>query len=447
MSWLSTQQIADFSGGALLGDDVAISAVSTDSRRCQDDELFIALHGERFDAHDFINKELKAAALMVHMANDDRRPQVLVEDTRVALGQLASSWRSTANKPLIALTGSNGKTTVKQMIASIFSQNHSVLATEGNFNNDIGVPLTLLRGRDEDYWVIEMGANHHGEIKYLTHIVKPDVALVNNAAEAHLEGFGSVKGVSEAKGEIYQGLSEGGIAIVNEDDQYADYWKELNQGRRVITFGFYQSSDVQGDWNGQVLKVSIDHNQFTVNLSVHGKHNAANALAACACALAMDVSMNDMCEGLNSFVPASGRLQQYQIGDAMLINDAYNANPASFKAAIQVLQGMKAPRVLVMGDMRELGDDTDRLHGEIGQLAKQAGIESLITLGESSKYAARDFGDAAQVYQEIDDVIAALKEQFSNGAASVLVKGSRGMAMERVIDAFVNFDKGDDHVA
>ncbi|MEE9303968.1 MAG: UDP-N-acetylmuramoyl-tripeptide--D-alanyl-D-alanine ligase, partial [Thiotrichaceae bacterium] len=322
MSWLSLADIAEMTGGSLLGgrtQNADVNAVSIDTRKVQPDDLFIAIKGERFDAHNFVDGlEGKVAGALVSKEIDCNVPQVLVEDTKLALAQLALAWRKRFKEVVIGLTGSNGKTTLKEMISAILSQEGNVLATLGNLNNDIGMPLTLLRLREEhDYAVIEMGANHFGEIDFLADIAKPNIAVINNAGPAHLEGFGDIEGVSRAKGEIFNGLVDDGIAIVNADDDYADYWKGLNSDKQVITFGLNNSADISGDYKGNgLLLIKINQSQShprsqtqqQVQLNLQGKHNAMNALAATAVATALGVELQTVKIGLESLAVVPGRL-------------------------------------------------------------------------------------------------------------------------------------------
>ncbi|CAA6816297.1 MAG: UDP-N-acetylmuramoylalanyl-D-glutamyl-2,6-diaminopimelate--D-alanyl-D-alanine ligase (EC [uncultured Thiotrichaceae bacterium] len=445
MSWLMLSDIAQMANGELIGNDVMINAVSTDSRAVKNDEIFIALVGERFDAHDFIaDFENKAAAIFVSKQMDVELPQVLVDDTRLAMGRLAAAWRQRFTKPVIGLTGSNGKTTLKEMLTAVLSQNANVLATKGNLNNDIGMPLTLLEIREEhEFAVIEMGANHFGEIAYLTNISRPDIAVINNAGPAHLEGFGDIKGVSRAKGEIFNGLSEEGIAVINQDDTYAEYWVELNTERRIMGFGLQGEADVTGQYHGGgKLTINSKGNTIEVQLNLLGKHNAMNALAATALASVLNIELTQIKQGLESLQAVPGRLalQQGQQG-ITLIDDTYNANPSSAKAGIDVLAEMSGSRMMILGDMGELGDDVAALHGEIGVHAKQAGIESLFCLGEYSKQACAEFGEQEHAFDDLDEMLNVIKSKLQSDM-TILVKGSRSMRMERVISALQQPQEG-----
>ena len=446
MTWLLSE-IAAMVDGELQGSDEAgsinIDSVATDSRLVASDQLFIAIRGERFDAHDFVaGLAGQAGAALVDQLIDCDLPQIVVPDTRLALAKFATAWRKQFDLPLVALTGSNGKTTVKEMLSAILDVKGEVLATLGNLNNDLGVPLTLLRLRkDHDYAVIEMGANHFDEIAFLTNIGKPDVAILNNAGASHLEGFGSIEGVSRAKAEIFQGLDDSGIAIINQDDDYADYWHSCVAGKQVISFGMDKAATVQGKVSptGMLVLSHVEANTVEtveITLALLGRHNQRNALAAASAAIAVGANLQEIKQGLESLQPVKGRLTPYagQQG-AKLIDDTYNANPSSMRAAIDVLAEFSAgPRVLVLGDMGELGQDVNALHAEIGVYAKQKNIEQLFCLGAYSAEAAKSFGSDAQHFQTLEPLLQAIKKQLKNNM-TILVKGSRSMRMERVIEA------------
>ena len=419
------------------------SGLGTDSRQLPEGCLFVALKGERFDANDFVaDLAGKAGAALVDRVIDCELPQIVVADTRVALAQFAATWRQQFTMPLLALTGSNGKTTVKEMLSAILAVKGEVLATLGNLNNDLGVPLTLLRLRQQhDYAVIEMGANHFDEIAFLTNIGKPDVAILNNAGASHLEGFGSVEGVSRAKAEIFQGLGDSGIAIINADDEYADYWLGCVADKQVISFGMENAATVQGKATPTgtlVLNYADDPKDSSVeiNLALLGRHNKRNALAAASAAIAVGANLQEIKQGLESLQPVKGRLTPY-VGreNVRLIDDTYNANPSSMKAAIDVLaEFTEGERVLVLGDMGELGDDVSALHADIGRYALEQSIDRIFCLGEFSGEAAKAFGENAQHFLKIALLLEALNYQMKNNM-TLLVKGSRSMRMERVVEA------------
>jgi len=428
-------------GAGRRGPNVSFHGVTTDSRQVARGDLFVALRGERFDGHAFVDQALIAGAAAA-MVDDAKRVSVgdaaliLVDDTLKALGQLAAAWRRRFELPLIAVTGSNGKTTVKEMIAQILREHvgeDAVLATSGNLNNDIGVPLMLLRLRSHHrYAVIEMGMNHLGEIRYLTKMAAPSAALVNNAGTAHIGELGSRDAIAQAKGEIYEGLDDG-IALINADDSFADYWRGLNRARRVVDFGIDAAAAVRGRIEGDALTVTTPTESYRVHVPLPGVHNLRNALAACAAAFALDIPGAAAVRGLEQFDGAKGRLQvKTGPGGARVIDDTYNANPDSMRAAIAVLAQSAAPRVLVMGDMGELGVDAPQLHAELGEEARRSGIERLLTLGPLSAHAARSFGAGASAFEDLEALCAELPPLLAPGV-TVLVKGSRFMRMERVV--------------
>ncbi len=444
--------------GARLTDsqtkELRFTSVSTDTRKVVQGDLYIALSGEHFDGADFIAQAAASGAVAAVVNKDsfeDRGsrivqetsiPLLIVEDTKLALGQLAAYWRSQFDIPLVGITGSNGKTTVKEMLASILrvaaGSDEAVLATKGNFNNDIGMPLTLLQlNAQHRYAVIEMGMNHPGEIDYLTRIACPQVALINNASGAHLEGMGSVEAVAHAKGEIFAGLQHEGSAIINADDEFAPLWRSLAGVHSLLEFGLNPAADVSGVWNPQAsglrLMARTPSGDFTADLQVPGEHNARNALAATAAAIELNLSLESIVEGLEKFGGVAGRLQRKSArGGAVVIDDTYNANPASLNAAIAVLAQTGGQRVLVLGDMGELGENAAAFHAGIGVTAKQSGIEKLYALGELSRGAVREFGVNAQHFEGIDALLAALDVELVTGT-TLLIKGSRFMKMERVV--------------
>ncbi len=446
--------------GKLAGADCAFDAVSTDTRAIKTGDLFIALKGERFDGATFAEKALLAGAagVMVNAEATQVSPSIQVADTRIALGLLAAYWRKGFTMPVIAITGSNGKTTVKEMVAAILraaaaintpsplplshegSGANEVLATEGNLNNDIGCPLMLLKLRSQHrYAVLEMGMNHRGEIRYLTKLAQPDIALVNNAMSAHIGLLGSVQAIAEAKGEIFEGLRATGTAIINADDDYADYWRGLNAGRRVLSFGFAPAADVRGVYQpqefGGVLQTHTPQGSATINLQVAGEHNARNALAALACALTAGVALPTAADALSAFTGIKGRLQRKPaLHGGMFIDDTYNANPDSARAALSVLAKQPGHKILVLGDMGELGIDAPAMHAQIGLAARQAGVEKLYGLGELTREAVQAFGAGAMHFERIEELLAEVENALAPDV-TVLVKGSRAMQMERVVNS------------
>jgi len=444
MTMMSLAEAARLLPGDLHGADAPIEAVSTDTRNLRPGDLFIALVGPRFDGHDFVADAERqgACAALVSRPVAAALPQIRVADTRLALGRLGAVWRARFGGSVIALTGSNGKTTVKEMLAAILGCRGRVLATQGNLNNDIGTPLTLLRlTSDYAYAVIEMGANHAGEIAYLTNLARPDVALVNNAGPAHLEGFGDLNGVARAKGEIYQGLGPKGIAIINRDDPYADYWSGLVCGREVYDFGLEQPARVNGrvlDADSNRFRLQWGEQSVDIQLPLPGRHNLRNALAAAATALAVGIDLAAIRQGLEAMTGVAGRLQLLQgINGCQLINDAYNANPASLAAALAAFAGVPGPRWLVLGDMAELGPGAAVLHEQAGQQARSAGFHRLYGLGGYSRYAVEAFGSGGWHFETVEALIAALREAVTQERPTVLIKGSRSMRMERVIQALL----------
>lgn len=450
---MKLSQVAEVLLQQTLPQDIDVQAVSTDTRMIQPGDLFIALRGETFDAADFIDQARQAGAVAAVVNADSYQaceqvlhtgwPVLFVADTRLALGQLAAWWRSQFQVPLVALTGSNGKTTVKEMLAGILrvaaGSDEAVLATKGNLNNDIGMPLTLLRLRAHHrYVVLEMGMNHEGEIEYLSDIANPDIALVNNASAAHLQGLGSVEAVAHAKGEIFSGLRDNGTAIINADDAYAGLWEGLAGTHSLLEFGMqHEDVDVTAQWQSEIaraqLQLQTPHGDLQVELKVPGQHNVYNALAATSVAVVLNIPLEMIAQGLLQFTGVHGRLQHKPgLNGALVIDDAYNANPASFKAAIDVLAQRQGQRILVLGDMGELGEGAGALHAQVGAMAQQAGIQQLYALGELSRRAVEQFGEGGCHFGTLDALQQALQSRL-NAQTTVLIKGSRFMKMEKVV--------------
>ena len=440
---MDLDELARATEGVAAGERVGFSGVCTDSRVVAPGELFVALRGDSFDGHDYVPQAIgrgAAAALVARRVGSEREiPQVLVKDTKAALGRLAAAWRSRFALPVLALTGSNGKTTVKEMLASILAAHcggrGDVLATEGNLNNDIGLPLMLLRLREHHrYAVLELGMNHLGEIGYLSRIASPGVALVNNAHRAHIGLLGSLEAIAQAKGEIYGGLRPGGIALVNADDAFAGYWKGLAAGRALVTFGTAEGADVRGRVEEGQLRLVTPLDAFAVTLQVPGEHNARNAIAACAAAFALEIPARAIQAGLAAYAGTKGRLQaRGGFRGSTVVDDSYNANPDSMKAAIRVLAAAPGRRVLVMGDMGELGDEEAALHAEIGAFAKGAGIERLLAVGPLSVHAVEAFGAGATHFPAVEALVSEARVEARRNV-TLLVKGSRFMRMERVVE-------------
>ncbi|CAL62929.2 UDP-N-acetylmuramoyl-tripeptide--D-alanyl-D-alanine ligase [Herminiimonas arsenicoxydans] len=424
--------------------DAAFDGVSTDSRHVAVGNLFVALRGERFDAHAFLPQvaERKVAAVVAEKIPAGLNvPALIVPDTRMALGEMASYWRRQFNLPLIGVTGSNGKTTVKEMIAAILDAAFgpdNYLATRGNFNNDIGVPLTLLRLNAAcKAAVIELGMNHPGEIAVLSAIAQPTVGLVNNAQREHQEFMESVEAVAQENGAVLASLPADGVAVFPADDAFTPLWRSYAAQRKTLTFGFSADADVRCTYAANVfgndMSVTAGNQKFTIALSAAGVHNVRNALAAIACTLAIGIAPEAIVRGLQAFAPVSGRLQRkLAASGALVIDDTYNANPDSVRAAIDVLAQMASPRILVLGDMGEVGNDGRQYHEEIGAYARANGIEHVLALGELARHTVSAFGAGAQHYDSVEALNDALAAIFA-ADATVLVKGSRFMKMERVV--------------
>jgi UDP-N-acetylmuramoyl-tripeptide--D-alanyl-D-alanine ligase len=452
-------QAASMAGGRIEGTDVECTSVSIDTRTLQPGALFVALQGQNFDGHDFVDAARRqgAAAAMVHRPVTHSLPVVHVDDTRLALGRLAAAWRARHDIPVVAVTGSNGKTTVKEMIAAILAQRGEVLATQGNLNNDIGVPLTLLRLRDaHNCAVIEMGANHPGEIAYVAQLTRPGVGVVTNAGVAHLEGFGSLEGVARAKGELFQALAADGVAVLNADDRFAPLWVQLIGARPTLRFGLEQAADVSVVPGTEHMEVDdvlalrctlrTPAGDVPIRMQLCGRHNLVNACAAAAAAVAAGAGAADIQRGLASLQAVKGRLQLILAApDVRVLDDTYNANPTSLLAALRVLALAPGKKILVLGDMGELGAGAEGLHGELGEEARAAGVEQLFTVGLLSRFTAQRFGAGARHFAAQGELIAALRATLSAAsrqAVTVLVKGSRRMQMERVVAALVDGDDG-----
>nr|WP_156385627.1 UDP-N-acetylmuramoyl-tripeptide--D-alanyl-D-alanine ligase [Ramlibacter sp. Leaf400] len=445
MTMTTLTQVAQWSGGNLVGDGaVPFGRVHSDTRTLQAGDLFVAIRGERFDANDFL-ADARARGAVAAIAQPGRLPAgmpgVEVDDSKAALGQLAHAWRQQFRLPLVAVTGSNGKTTVTQMVASILRawqpQNH--LATQGNFNNDIGLPLTLLRLRAEHrVAVVELGMNHPGEIAYLADVARPTVALVNNAQREHQEFMATVEAVARENGSVFGALDRHGTAVFPAGDDYSALWTQIAGGRACLTFGdagsgadlvLAGSEWLEGRWT---VRASTPAGPLDFRLHIAGRHNVRNALAAAACALAAGVPLASIQAGLEAFEPVKGRSRALAVPLAgrmlTLVDDTYNANPDSARAAVDVLAELPGPRLLVLGDMGEVGDQGPQFHAEVGRYARDRGIERLYTLGEQSGAMGGHHFDGIEALNAA--VLQALPQ-----AASVLVKGSRFMKMERVVEA------------
>ncbi|HHF3070656.1 TPA: UDP-N-acetylmuramoyl-tripeptide--D-alanyl-D-alanine ligase [Vibrio diabolicus] len=450
---VTLSQIANTTRGELFGDDLLIDAVSTDTRAIDNGALFVALVGERFDAHNFCQQAVDAGAgaLLVQKRLDVNVPQVVVSDTKMALGELASWVHQTCQTPTVAITGSCGKTTVKEMVASILQLKGKVLFTAGNFNNDIGVPLTLLRSQqDDDYAVIELGANHIGEIAYTTQLVKPDIALVNNVAAAHLEGFGSIDGVKQAKGEIYQGLASGSIAIVNLDSNGETKWESVLADKEVITFSQsnsaadYYASNIVMNAAGEAsfnLHIAASSQEIELSLGIIGQHNVANAIAASIIALQMGATLEEVRAGLKHLNKVKGRVEVEALSEKIkLIDDSYNASVPAMKAAVDLLAAFQGQRWLILGNMAELGEESLALHRQVGEHAAPQKFEHVLTYGADAKVISELCqGIHFETHQEMIEYIKQHLDQAVPENHTILVKGANGARMFEVAAALKEY--------
>ena len=448
---MTLQEIAEYTQGEVMnaseqGAQNKITGVSTDTRAINAEDLFIALVGPQFNAHHFVDvaAEKGASALLVSEKVETELPYVLVEDTKKALGDLGAAVKRQVMPKTVGITGSSGKTTVKEMVASILSRRGKVLATKGNFNNDIGVPLTLLRlEADHEFAVVEMGANHLGEIAYTTNLVKPNVATIVNAAAAHLEGFGSLLGVARAKSEIFKGIDEDGVALINADSQFAEFWRGKLRYNNVVSFGeneadFY-ATDVELDMDGcPQFMLNTPQGRAFVTLTTPGIHNVSNALCAAALCLNVGATLEDVQLGLSSMPIVAGRLNiKHFSSQVRVLDDTYNANVASVQAATDLLATYPGRRILILGDMGELGEKSRFYHQKAGEYALEKGIDNLLTLGVLSQSASDCFGDCGEHFNEVDALVEYLESSLTGESRdiSILVKGSRSARMERVVKA------------
>ncbi|MBV1915201.1 MAG: UDP-N-acetylmuramoyl-tripeptide--D-alanyl-D-alanine ligase [Pseudomonadales bacterium] len=450
---MQLSEISGSLGAQVSGGDISFDSVSIDGRTLKPEQLYIAIKGEHFDGHDFCNQAKKsgASALMVSEPVATPLPQIKVENTKIALGQLARLNREASQAQLVAVTGSSGKTTVKEMLHSILSEMGSTLATRGNLNNEIGVPLTLLRlEHDHQYGVIELGASAGGEISYLVSLVEPEVAIITNAARAHLSGFGRLSDVVNAKAEILTGIRPGGTAVLNADDEHYLKWRlmALSEGSSVIAFSTDPSKiDTHADFfcadletdnpEISVFVLVAPEREIDIRLSLPGKHNIANALAAAAAAMALGATIEQVKTGLEKMESVPGRMASLDgVNGSSIIDDSYNANPGSVRAAIETLATYPGRRILVLGDMGELGDQSEQLHRAMGQIAAENKIDAVFTVGEKSaatyaEYIGSHLGGGG-AFQERDQLVLALREKL-NSQTVVLVKGSRSAGMEKVV--------------
>jgi len=434
-------QAASLLNSAPVDPDFVFRGITTDSREVIPGCIFAALEGETFDGHDYVEqaKALGASALLVSRDVETDLPVLQVENVLTALGMLAGSWRLQCPARVVGITGSNGKTTVKEMVASILRLSGAVLATAGNYNNELGLPLTLFQlAHAHDYAVIEMGASKAGDIAYLGAIAKPDVGVITNIGPAHLEGFGTLEGVAMAKGEIYSALPSDGTAVMNLAEPWVGTWQSLNHASNVLYFNGDSDSSIRAEQSGDQWIVHTPKGEFELQMYLPGRHNISNALAATAVCLALDVSLDDISKGLQAVPPVPGRLNLVKAKCGwMVIDDTYNANPASLYAALDVLNSQAGEHWLVLGDMKELGTDSIKMHAEMGDAARTQGVTRLFAVGEASVATADAFGAAALHFENRDKLIASLRAQLKPGVAC-LVKGSRSMGMEQVVRAISN---------
>ncbi len=443
-------EIANHVKGVSCGEDREISSFSINTRTLKMGDLYIAIKGHNFDGHTFINKAIDAGAIAVLVENKAEidLPQIIVKDTHLALAELAGAWKAKADVKTIAITGSNGKTTVKEMVAAILRVSDEVLFTKGNLNNEIGVPLTLLQiDEKHKFAVVEMGANHAGEIKYCSRYAKPDVAVITNVGAAHLEGFGDLKGVATAKAEIIQSLDAKGIAVLNRDDEFYDFWQKLAKGRLVLTFGLNQVADISAvDIESEIcnntfvtkFNLVTANEEEAIQLKLAGKHNVINALAAAASCICVGIDLPQIKKGLENLKPVKGRLEPLAGKQGcIVIDDTYNANPDSFKAALDVLMQCGKQPWVVMGALAELGSDSLKIHQELGELIKSMNVVRLLAIGSAAETTSNSFGNGATFFNSQEDLIATLKQELK-GEEVLLIKGSRSQKMENVVSALIN---------
>jgi len=434
---LSLSEIAEITNGKKSGDSAVVSGVSTDTRSMQTGNLFVALVGDSYDPHEMIEegKADQAAALLVQRKLNVNIPQVIVKDTYAALQQLAAAWRKRFSLPVIGITGSNGKTSVKELIKQILATQGDVLATVGNLNNHIGVPLTLLNLNEEHrFAVIEMGANHAGEIAALAKLAEPNIGVVTNIGPAHLEGFGSIEGVANAKSELYQNLNVDGVAVINADEHYKELLQEQAGDRMQISFGIEKPADVSGkQTSSDQVEITTPMGEMRVQPQVSGMHALLNNLAATAVGLALGLDLEDIKTGIENTQAVPGRLVRVAgLAGAQILDDSYNANPASLAAALDVQAQEPGEHWLVLGDMGELGDESVFMHQKAGEIAKQFGITRLFAYGEMTKHSVEKFGAGAAHFNSHAKLVEELQNDLSAGIC-VLVKGSRAMQLEKIV--------------
>ncbi len=445
MIHMSLSHAADLLECGPLQSDLAFTGIASDSRQIAPGMLFAALPGQTFDGHDHVDHAMQrgAVAALVSRTVETDLPLLKVADVLAALGVLAASWRMECPAIVVGITGSNGKTTVKEMVASILRQQGRIHATDGNFNNELGLPLTLFNlEKSHDYAVLEMGASNPGDIAYLAAIARPEVGLVTNIGPAHLQGFINEEGVARTKGELFAALPGSGTAVMNANEPWLELWRGINQAGSVYYFGGEAESQVRAKQVGKDTLVTTPKGDFSLNLPLPGEHNLTNALAATAVCLALDVPLANIKSGLEMVKPMPGRLSLVSSKSGWtVIDDTYNANPASLYAALQVLAKQGGEPWLVLGDMKELGADSRKMHAELGDAARSLGVKRLFALGDASVATVDAFGDMATHYDSRDGLIKDLRSQLMPGVAC-LVKGSRSMGMEHVVKAISNGQEG-----
>lgn len=438
---MSLNEAARLLDCAPLQGNTSFTGITTDSRQIVPGILFAALAGQTFDGHDYVQQamDLGAVAALVDRDVPTDLPVLKVPDVLAALGTLAGHWRNACPAKVIGITGSNGKTTVKEMVASILRQDGDVLATSGNFNNELGLPLTVFQlNKSHDYAVLEMGASNPGDIAYLAEIAQPDVGLITNIGPAHLQGFINIEGVARAKGEMFAALPNDGVAIMNAAEPWVDLWQASNRAGKTLYFNGDGEDHIRATQDEGNVVVSTPRGEFSLQLPLPGAHNLTNALAATAVCIALDVPLDQIKTGLETVEPVPGRLSlKHADSGWIVIDDTYNANPASLYAALQVLATQNGEPWLVMGDMKELGSNSRKMHAELGDAARSLGVRRLFALGEASSAAVDAFGANAEHFSGRDELIKTLRAELKPGIAC-LVKGSRSMGMEHVVNAISN---------
>ena len=447
---LQLSEIAQAVSGRLIGDDLCVQGVSIDTRQLQAGNLYVAIKGHQFDGHEFVAQAQAAgaSAILVDRVLKTELQQIIVADTRLALAELAGYWRSKLAVSVVGVTGSNGKTTVKEMLATVLATAGETLSTRGNLNNDIGVPLTLLRLTPEHkFAVIEMGANHPGEIAFTSAYARPEISVITNVGRAHIAGFGDLQGVAKTKAEIVEAMSMDGTAVLNADDEFFPYWQDVAAGRQIRSFGLSKTADIHAE---HVFSELTDHGyqtRFDIHvpntepvvcyLNLAGEHNVRNALAVVAVATHLGLTLQQITTALASIKPVTGRMQPLKGRKGnIVIDDTYNANPSSLKAAIEALRP-DAENWVVLGAFGELGPDSEAVHGEMGYSLKQMPVKRLFATGELARHTVTAFGEGAEYFETQEQLISALNQAL-NGTETLLVKGSRSQKMENVVASLVD---------